>query len=88
MLSLSTKTYFHPTSAFMFQIRLDFNTFAISGPSTLTVSATGLLFTNGATDSANGKEGSQRTRCSTDTFSISHGNVPTLCGTLTGEHSK
>jgi len=68
------------------QIRLDFNTFAISGPSTLTVSATGLLFTNGATDSANGKEGSQRTRCSTDTFSISHGNVPTLCGTLTGEH--
>ena len=36
-----------------------------------------------------GKIISQRTNCATDTFSIGNApSVPTLCGTLTGDHGK
>ena len=36
-----------------------------------------------------GKIFSQRTNCATDTFSIGNApNVPTVCGTLTGDHGK
>jgi hypothetical protein len=63
------------------QIRLDFSTFVISGPSTLTASvATG----------PTGKEVSFATQCLTDTFSLTGpiGSVPpVICGTNTGEHS-
>ena len=36
-----------------------------------------------------GKIITQRTNCATDTFSIGNApNVPTVCGTLTGDHGK
>ena len=73
-----------------FQIRLDFTTFVITGPSTSTVSTHYVLNGNMIpTVSPNfatrymSKQGS----CATDIFVVSHQqNVPELCGTLTGEH--
>jgi len=72
------------------QIRLDFTTFVITGPSTSTVSTHYVLNGNMIpTVSPNfatrymSKQGS----CATDIFVVSHQqNVPELCGTLTGEH--
>ena len=70
---------------FPLQIRLDFQTFAISGPSTDTNSiglAVGIQKAVGT-----GKKLSYASRCSTDSFEITNTpNVPVLCGTLTGEH--
>jgi len=66
------------------QMRLDFTNFVISGPSTISNSIGKLV---GGSVGATGKKVSQKTTCSTDTFSISNApNVPTVCGTLTGDH--
>jgi len=65
------------------QIRLDFETFVITGPATLTASVNKLIGGTGG----DGTEGNLVTRCLSDTFGVSNApNIPTLCGTLTGEH--
>ena len=72
-----------------YQIRLDFNTFVIAGPSTSTYS-TGQE-TGGSLTFGNGNPVTTYTQCSTDTFSVTGtpgGNPPVICGTNTGYHSK
>ena len=68
---------------------MDFNTFVIAGPSTLTDS---LLFESGGSQtSVAGVAVSSATQCQTDTFSITGvpgGNPPVICGTNTGYHGK
>ena len=68
---------------------MDFNTFVIAGPSTLTLS---LLFESGGSQVADaGKAVSSATQCQTDTFSITGnpgGNPPVICGTNSGYHGK
>merc|ERR1719510_408423 len=67
------------------QIRLDFNEFVVTGPSTSTQSI-GLQL-NGAVVHAGGKAFSTAGTCRTDTFSVGGApSVPVLCGTLTGDH--
>lgn len=72
-----------------FQLRLDFDTFTITGPSTLTTSfakATGNVISAGAA-----KEISTASRCLTDTFTVTNpsgSSPPAICGTNNGEHSK
>jgi len=70
------------------QMRLDFDSFTISGPSTSTDSAGTLL--NGQLQNDNdGKTVSTRSQCLTDTFSVSSPGVsspPTICGVNSGEH--
>lgn len=69
------------------QLRLDFDTFVIAGPSTLTLSV--YLQSGGNPSSAGAKAGSTATMCLTDMFTISSDpglSVPGVCGTLTGEH--
>jgi len=59
-----------------FQIRLDFQTFVIAGPSTLTASSAYQVGGSIATDA--GKKVSFATSCLTDTFSLTGpaGSVP------------
>ncbi len=70
-----------------FQIRIDFNSFVLAGPNTVTLSIgkeIGGSFSVGA-----GVAISAATQCVTDTFSITGpaGSVPpVICGTNTGEH--
>ena len=78
-------------SAFIFQLRLDFRSFVIAGPSTVTTTVTKII--NGQINSgvATGPAVSLQTQCLTDTFSVTgpSGSVPpVICGTNTGEHSK
>ena len=71
-----------------FQMRLDFNTFVISGPSTDTVT---IGFVNeGEINGAIGTEACTSTQCQTDTFSITSPGTtpPVICGSNSGEHSK
>jgi len=68
------------------QLRLDFSTFAITGPSTVTVSAVTIASGQILTGK---KEAAPATQCVTDTFSITNPNgltPPSICGTNTGEH--
>ena len=66
-------------------MRLDFNSFVISGPSTVSLSIAKML--NGVLNAPTGKEVSQKSTCATDSFSVSNSpNIPNLCGTLSGEH--
>ena len=76
----------HATSTLLFfQMRLDFNTFAITGPSTETLSTTKVL--NGQVNVGAGKESNLASNCATDVFTITNAeNLPEMCGTLTGEH--
>ena len=71
-----------------FQIRLDFDTFVISGPSTSVATAsTQNLHLNGIASIGAGKKNADVTRCATDTFSITNQNtVPLICGTNSGVH--
>ena len=81
-------TQFNPLW-FPFQLRLDFQSFVIAGPSTLTASSG--YEVGGSAATAAGKKISLATSCLTDTFSLTgpSGSVPpTICGTNTGEHSK
>ena len=71
------------------QIRLDFQTFVITGPSTISTSITNLGVLNGdlapVAGGTNVAEGAGR--CLTDTFSITNQrSVPAICGTNTGAH--
>ena len=63
---------------------MDLTTFIITGPTTITTSA-GKMLGGGTADG--GKAYNLMSTCATDTFSVSDApNIPTLCGTLTGEH--
>jgi len=69
---------------------MDFNTFAITGPNTLTASIFYNLAGSVAT-TALGIAASLATNCQTDAFSVtgSGGTAPpVICGTNTGYHSK
>ena len=72
------------------QIRLDLSKFVITGPSTAVTTNALMVELAGMIRGGNGgKIISQRTNCATDTFSIGNApSVPTLCGTLTGDHGK
>ena len=76
----------------MLQLRLDFNQFMISGPSTSSVSMGVTKILNGnPVAAAGGVSANTHTQCLTDTFSVTNpGGIspPTICGTNTGEHSK
>jgi hypothetical protein len=77
-----------PCSNNICQLRLDFNTFVITGPSTLATTTVKIL--NGAPSTA-GKGASTASQCLTDTFSVTTatgGSSNVLCGVNTGEHSK
>ena len=71
------------------QIRLDFETFVISGPSTVTTSIGDNLFGVSSGSTASGTAVSLAGNCLTDTFTVSntHG-VPVLCGDLADDHRK
>ena len=72
------------------QIRLDLDTFIITGPSTAVTTNALMVELGGMIRAVNGgKIFTQRTNCATDTFSIGNApSVPVVCGTLTGDHSK
>ncbi len=80
------------------QIRLDFMTFTISGPSTLTSSVAKRLPKSGVITNADVatttpaplKSVANMGQCLTDTFSVTNPDgpsPPTICGVNTGEHS-
>ncbi len=78
-----------PSSCFNLQIRIDFNTFVIAGPSTVTL--TTATEVGGSVGGTGGQVISLATQCLTDTFSLTGpaGSVPpVICGTNSGEHSK
>ena len=75
------------------QIRLDFDTFVISGPSTVTRSMMSAIFgvASGSTSTTadTARDLSYATNCLTDTFTISNAeHVPVLCGDLADDHRK
>ena len=66
---------------------MDFNTFVIAGPSTLT--STLMYVSGGSVTAAGGTGVNSITQCQTDTFSItgvSGGSPPVICGTNSGYH--
>eukprot|EP00095_Tigriopus_kingsejongensis_P011400 maker-scaffold68_size422247-snap-gene-3.21 protein:Tk11400 transcript:maker-scaffold68_size422247-snap-gene-3.21-mRNA-1 annotation:"hypothetical protein GUITHDRAFT_74010" len=72
------------------QLRLDFDTFMISGPSTSTEIVAGTFFGQ-ALSSLFGADQASASQCLTDSFSATNpgGSLPpTICGMNTGEHSK
>ena len=80
---------------FSFQLRLDFNMFAISGPSTQVNSE--VLLLNGQVvpdptiNNAVGVKASLNTNCQVDSFAVSNPGgttPPVICGTNTGKHSE
>ena len=74
------------TNSDVCQIRLDFNTFVISGPSTTTTSIGEVIFGAFVTDGV-GADVAEAGQCLTDTFAISNQiAVPTICGTNTNAH--
>jgi len=78
-----------PCSSGICQMRLDFITFMITGPSTSSVTIKGT--TAGVVTPNNGKEYSQQTQCLTDTFTVTgprtgQNRPPTICGVNTMEH--
>lgn len=84
-----------PTNNNICQLRIDFKTFVITGPSTSSLSEISHVFgsipSGGAADpAATTMSGSWRTNCLVDTFSVSSKNVanspPVVCGTLSAAH--
>merc|ERR1712072_169268 len=67
-----------PLSSNICRIKLDFSTFAIAGPSTLTLT-TAIATVNHASDKGS---------CVTDTFTVSSsaGAIPVICGANAGQH--
>ena len=68
---------------------MDFSTFVIAGPTTLTTTVAKEL--GGSMGTAAGSPVNLATECLTDTFSMTGpaGSVPpVICGTNSGEHSK
>ncbi len=73
------------------QLRLDFQSFSITGPTTNTVTVTKRLAKTGVVTNTGTVGLSEFTQCLTDTFSVSNSdgpNPPAICGVNTGEHSK
>jgi len=67
------------------QIRLDFNNFIITGPSTDSASVGKLL--NGELATGAGKEVTDATQCLTDTFTVTgQSTLPYICGINNGQH--
>jgi len=69
------------------QLRLDFNQFVITGPSTASVSVVKTL--NGLEAAGAAKSMATNTQCLTDIFTVTNpGGIspPAICGTNTGEH--
>ena len=75
-----------------FQLRLDFNTFNIAGPSTTTASSFQTLNGQQTTGTnANARASSVNSQCLVDTFQVTNpGGItpPLICGNNAGEHSK
>ena len=72
---------------FSLQIRLDFGTFVITGPTTVSTSISKLL--GGQVFSTDGVAVALTGNCATDDFSVSNApGIPQICGTLTGDHGK
>jgi len=70
------------------QLRLDFMTFVIAGPSSVTTSV-GELLANIPVGAGEGGDVSVSTQCNTDTFSVTNPggpSPPVICGTNTGAH--
>ena len=71
------------------QIRLDFSSFVITGPATITTSI-GLIVGGELEiqyETAKGIEVAAKTQCLTDLFTVSNqDSLPHICGTMTGEH--
>ena len=68
---------------------MDFNTFVITGPSTVTLTVN--YETGGSISNAAGKQFSAATTCQTDTFTVTGeagGTPPVICGTNSGYHGK
>merc|ERR1711953_419741 len=74
-----------PMNSDICQLRLDFETFVITGPSTLTTTTIKVL--NGVASSG-GAEMTTASRCLTDTFSVitSQEGPPTICGRNSNMH--
>lgn len=73
------------------QLRLDFVSFTITGPSTSTLSSAALLNGNIIQTPGNGVAVTDASRCLADQFSVTNPGgtaPPTICGVNTGEHSK
>jgi len=72
-----------------FQLRLDFTTFVINGPTTFSISYAKETLGSVGGAANGGKEVSALTNCLTDTFSVTGGTVapPVICGTNTNAHS-
>jgi len=69
------------------QVRLDFQNFVISGPSTISASVGKMLNGNVVAGPAMGTEFAEATRCLTDTFTITNqANLPSICGVNSGYH--
>ena len=71
------------------QLRLDFNTFTIAGPSTAT--STVAKMAGGSISPTGARAVTTATQCLTDTFTMTGvpgGLPPTICGTNTGYHGK
>ena len=69
------------------QIRLDFSSFVITGPATVTASTHWMI--GGELDPAYAKavQVAPVTQCLTDVFTVSNqDSLPYICGTMTGEH--
>lgn len=75
---------------FYLQLRLDFDQFVITGPSTDT--ATEIVKTTaGSVFMAGAAPSNLQTQCLTDSFTVTNPNgvaPPTICGINTGDHSK
>ena len=68
---------------------MDFNTFVIAGPNTVTQTVG--FITGGSVTTAAGVPFTSATQCQTDTFSITGvpgANPPVICGTNSGYHGK
>ena len=74
---------------YLLQLRMDFSTFVIAGPTTLTTTVAKEL--GGSMGTAAGSPVNLATECLTDTFSMTGpaGSVPPIiCGTNSGEHGE
>ncbi|TRY71623.1 hypothetical protein TCAL_16162 [Tigriopus californicus] len=71
-------------------LRLDFNQFTITGPSTSTLTEVALLNGSPVGPTGSGVAASVGSQCLTDSFSVTDstgGSPPTICGVNTNEHS-
>ncbi|XP_059087518.1 uncharacterized protein LOC131883927 [Tigriopus californicus] len=71
------------------QLRLDFNQFTITGPSTSTLTEVALLNGSPVGPTGSGVAASVGSQCLTDSFSVTDstgGSPPTICGVNTNEH--